>query len=166
MARHVSFHSRFLWLVLIILLSMCLVGAALAAASSASKSIIETQAITPPGAHQGQSSGSLDHSPLQPVKEPAIVSKGDPAVEQMRQQAMSASRSLPSTVQVPNLANGDVFQSSSLASQGAGTMYLPNGIVVDTYLDSIYGYTTPWADIVVTTDGVSLPKQMRWDFSG
>ena len=142
-----SFHkNRFVWLFLIFIISLGLVGVALAAASHTGGSIPVMQA-TPPQTLDGvQPEASLPLSPRQVSSyQPVTHSLPDPLSEQMRLQAMAASQGNRSII--TDAEAGTTM--SSLAPRGAGTMYLPDGIVVDTYLNLIYGYIEPTSHIAV-----------------
>jgi hypothetical protein len=88
------YKNRYIWLIIIAIISLGLVGAALAAASSAGRSITESDTTLPQTEGNGQSGVTLPPSPFvsSPRQHQEIYSPGDPMGEQMRLQAMSASK--------------------------------------------------------------------------
>jgi len=144
--------NRFVWLLLILLISLALVGVALAAAGQTGRSILEVQTAPPQTQGGGQPVGSLPHSPIQiSSSPPEIYSPGDPMGEQMRLQAMSASQASSLSAKQEGrsyLTDADVGQATPLLPPaGVDGGYLPGGIVVDTYLHRIYGYVTPYGKV-------------------
>ena len=147
------YKNRFVWLFLILIISLGLVGVALAAASHTGGSIPVVQA-TPPQTQGGvQPVTSLPPSPRQvSSNQPVTHSPPDPLSEQMRQQAMAYSEANLSfrPKDVSFFTDAEVVNvSSSMAPAGAGTMYLPDGIVVDTDLNLIYGYVEPTSHVAI-----------------
>jgi hypothetical protein len=145
--------NRFVWLLLILLISLGLVGVALAAAGQTARSVVGMQGVTPQTKGVVQPAQSLPPSPIQNSNyQQEIQSQPDPALEQMRTSAMQESRSsrIGSEPDVRGyLTDADVGQSAtSLAPAGVNGAHIPQGIVVDTYLDYIYGKVTA-ADVIV-----------------
>ena len=145
--------NRIVLILLVILISLGLVGVALAAAGQTGRSITDGVAVPPQVQAGWQPDQALPPSPIQTSYEPPMVqSPPDPLMEQMRQQAMSASQAVSAIDrQQPNAFTTDAAaNSTSMAPLGAGTTFLPGGIVVDTYIDYIYGNSTPYVLVNIT----------------
>jgi uncharacterized repeat protein (TIGR01451 family) len=147
--------NRIIWLILIVLISLGLVSVALAAAGHAGRSVTDGQAAPPQTQGGGKPGASMPPSPMLTSYQPTVnQSKPDPSLEQMRQQAMAAAQveSLRTSPNSPSYVTDDEAgnASPSQAPQGAGTMYLPGGIVVDTFLDRIYGNVNSWSTVIVS----------------
>ncbi len=135
---------RYIWLVLIVMISLGLVGVALAAAGQTGRSLAEAIPTRPQTQAGGQPNQALPPSPMQTsYKSPVVHSPPDPLLEQMRLQAMARSQVSSSDPRTENrsfLTDAQVGQTaSSLGRSGVNGTYLPGDIVVDTYLNYIYG---------------------------
>jgi len=162
--------NRIVLIIVVLLISLGLVGVALAAAGQTGRAI--TDAATPPQAQAGgQPDQVLPPSPMQTSYVPPVVqSPPDPLMEQMRQQAMAGSQVSIFGAQTESrsfLTDGQVGQTaSSMSSIGVNGTYLPDGIVVDTYLNYIYGKLPVTGTVIINrpdgaygaaeTDGVGF----------
>ena len=163
--------NRFVWLVLVLLISLALVGAALAAAGNTAKSITDVQTASPQTQVGAQPAGSLPHSPIQTSSNPPeIYSPGDPTGEQMRLQAMSATQAQKLAEMSENQSYTTDAEANSatpaLSPSGAGSEYLPGGIVVDTSIYRFFGNINPYAKISITRSGDGAYSSAEADQTG
>ena len=135
---------RIILIILILLISLGLVGVALAAAGQTGRSIMDAVTTQPQTQVGGQPNQVSPPSPMQTSFVPPVVqSPADPLMQQMRQQVMARSQVSSLGAHAENhssLTDAQVGQTaSSLGRSGGNGAYLPGDIVVDTYLNYIYG---------------------------